>query len=488
MDTANRNSLVGTFGMRLWQLAPFFQDSWRATDRLTLNAGLRWDVDAPPYEAHNHWANLNIATGQLLVAGVNGNGRRLRNFDLDTLGPRLGVAYALTSDRKTIVRSGFGLSFVYTDAGGAQLYKNLPYYVAQTVTTNTNGVPAQTLSQGLPLPAPPGSDNEAGLSQGSPQVWNRNMKQSLIASWSLGIQRQLASNLMLDLSYVGTRGDRLLINSLNLNQAVPGAAPTAQRRPYYAINPNLVNITYFTGAGASKYESLQAHLEKRFSSGLTFGASYTYSSYLSDTGNPNGGGNNDYQNDACVPCNWGPTPDDYKHVLSVNHVYDLPFGAGQKYLTHGFLSYLVGGWDINGIWSAHSGGRFTAILGTNVSNQAGGGNQRPNRIGNGNLPSGQRNISHWFNTADFVAPPQYSFGNSGTGILTGPGYLDADLGLSRSFRLTERFRLTYRAEGFNAFNHANFNNPNPTIGTAPAGTISGTSPARIIQMAMKLVF
>jgi hypothetical protein len=494
MDAGSRSYLDGTFGMRFWQLAPFFQDSWRATDRLTVNAGLRWDIDSPPYEAHNHWSNLDVATGQLLVAGINGNGRSLRSYDLDTPGPRIGLAYALTSDRKTIVRSGFGLSFVYGDAGGAQLYKNLPYYTAQTITTSTNTAPAQTIRQGLPIPVAPVGETEAQLSRGSPEAWNMKLKQSLIASWSLGIQRQLSRDIMLDVTYLGTRGDRLLINNVNINQAAPGSAPVAQRRPYYTINPNLVNISYVTGWGQSKYESLQAHLEKRFSSGLTFGASYTYSAYLADSGNPNGGGNSDYQNDQCVACNWGPMPDDYKHVLSVNHVYRFPFGAGQKYLTHGVLSQLAGGWNLNGIWSAYSGGRFTPILGTNVSNQAGGGDQRPNRIGSGSLPSGQRNISHWFNTADFVAPPQYNFGNSGTGILTGPGFFDLDLGLSRTFRITEQSRLSFRSEWFNAFNHANFSTPNATIGTAPAGTISSTvvgpagTSARVIQMAAKFEF
>jgi hypothetical protein len=196
--------------------------------------------------------------------------------------------------------------------------------------------------------------------------------------------RQIGSlSLMLDVAYLGTRGDRLLINSVNLNQAVPGSAPTAQRRPYYTINPNLVNIAYLTGWGQSKYQSLQVHLEQRLSSGLTFGASYTYSAYLSDAGNPNGGGNSDYQNDQCVACNWGPTPDDHKPVLSFNHAYELPFGVGRKFVNHRPLGYALAGWDLNGIWSAYSGGRFTAILGTNVSNQSGGEDQRPNRIGRG---------------------------------------------------------------------------------------------------------
>ncbi len=494
MDAGNRSYLDGTFGMRFWQLSPYIQDTWRATDRLTVDAGLRWDFDSPPYEAHNHWANLDITTGQLLVAGVNHNGRRLRNFDLNTPGPRLGLVYALTSDRKTILRAGGGLSYVYEDVGGNELYKNLPFYTAQVIVTSTNSAPTQTLRQGLPIPVAPVNETEAQLSVGSPVAWNMNLKHSQIASWSLGIQRQLTNTIMADVSYVGTRGNRLLINSVNLNQAAPGAAPVAQRRPYYTINPKLVNISYLTGWGGSKYESLQAHIEKRFSRGLTFGASYTFSSYLTDSGNPNGGGNSNYQNDQCIACNWGPAPDDNTHVISVNHVYAFPFGPQQSYLTHGFLSHLLGGWNVNGIWSFQTGGRFTPILAANVSNQAGGGSQRPNRIGSGSLPSSQRNINHWFNTADFVAPPQYTFGNSGTGILTGPNYFDADLALIRNFKLPRKSNLEIRSEWFNALNRANFGMPDATIGTAPAGTISSTvvgpggTSARVIQMAAKIIF
>jgi hypothetical protein len=494
MDSGSRAYLDGSFGMRTWQISPYIQDTWRVTDRFTLEAGLRWDVIAPPYEKHNHWANLNVATGQLLLAGVDNNDRRLVNFDLNTLGPRLGLNYALGSDRKTVLRAGVGLSYVYEDAGGAELYKNLPYYTAQTITTSTNSVPTQFLNQGLPVPVAPIGDTEAQLSTGSPEAWNRNLQPDLIASWSVGVQRQLTDTVLLDVSYVGTRGDRILINSVNLNEAVPGSAPVAQRRPYYTINPKLVNISYVTGWGQSKYESLQAHIEKRYSQGLTFGASYTYSEYLTDAGNPNGGGNSNYQNDYCIACNWGPAPDDYKHVLSVNHVYELPLGAGKRYVKRGVGSWLLGGWRFNGIWSVYSGGRFTPFLSANVSNAAGGGTQRPNRIGSGMLPSDQRTIEHWFNTADFVAPPQYTYGNAGTGMLTGPGYFDADLGLFRSFRITEGSHLTLRSEWFNAFNRANFSLPNSTIGTATAGTISSTvvgpggTSARVIQLAAKYEF
>jgi outer membrane receptor protein involved in Fe transport len=122
-DTATRNILSGEVGMRSFQIAGYAQDAWRITDRFTIEYGLR-------YEVHDHWANLNIATGQLLVTSLNGNGRRLRNTDFNTAGPRLGLAYTLDNSRKTVLRGGFGMSYVDTLIGGQQLYKNLPYYFA----------------------------------------------------------------------------------------------------------------------------------------------------------------------------------------------------------------------------------------------------------------------------------------------------------------------------------------------------------------------
>ena len=486
-DNVTRNILNGTFGMRLWQLAPFVQDTWRISSRLTLDLGFRWEIYAPPYDVHNHWSNLNVNTGQLLVAGLNDNGRRLRNFDFDTPAPRVGVAYALTSDRKTILRAGFGISYVDMNAGGAQLYKNLPYYFAQTVTTDINGAPPTTISQGLPTPVQPSLTNQVALSSGSPNAWDMSLRESEILQWSFGIQRQLRSDLMLSVAYVGTRGERILINSQNLNQSLPGPGAQGPRRPYALINPNLVNLAYRTNSGDSKYESLQLHLEKRFSRGLTFGASYTYASYLSDVGNPNGGGNSDIQNSFCIACNWGPTPDAYRHVLSVNHVYELPFGHNRAYLTRGPFAYVLGNWNLSGIWTVQSGQYFTPILGTNVSNSSGGGTQRPNRIASGNLSAGQ-SITHWFDTSAFVSPSLYTFGNSGTGILSGPAYFNVDLSLVRHFPISERYGIDVRSEWFNSFNRANFNVPTATIGTPQAGVISSTFPARIIQMAVKLSF
>jgi hypothetical protein len=190
----------------------------------------------------------------------------------------------------------------------------------------------------------------------------------------------------------------------------------------------------------------------------------------------------------CFNCSWGPVPDDLKHVFVANHAYELPFGVGRRYLSHGWLAQVVGDWNLNGIWSANSGQHFNATLATAVSNSSGGGGDRPNRISDGNLPSGERTINRWFNLAAFAAPAQFTFGNAGTGILVGPGYFNVDLGIHRNFPIKERLTLSYRAELFNAFNRANFGVPNSVIGNPQAGQISSTSAARIIQMAVKLIF
>lgn len=483
-SSVSRNAMEGLFGMRWWILAPFVQDTWHVANRLTIDAGVRWEAETPPVEVHDRWANLDLNTGIVELAGRDGNSRSLRNFYWGAVSPRVGFAYLLTRDNKTVLRGGFGTSAVYEAFTGRQLYKNPPFFVTQQITTDIDAPPVTTLSQGLPLPD---FSQPANPASGSFNPVNKNLRPSQIYQWNLGMQRQLMQNLLLDVAYVGARGEFLLV-SPNLNQTVPGPGSQVTRRPFYKINPNFADILYWTGAGDSYYNSLQVKVEKRFSRGLTMTGAYTYGSYLSDVGNPNGGGNSSIQNWSCIGCNRGPTPDAYRHVAVLSHLYQLPFGPHRAWLQHGIVSQIIGDWNLNGIWTLRSGGTFTPTFSSNVSNSTGGGTQRPNRIGSGVLPASKRNIDHWFDSSAFVAPAQYTFGNSGTGILNGPGYFNVDLGLVRQFYVTERFRLDLRGEAFNAFNRANFGNPSASIGSSTAGQISSTSAARIMQVALKLNF
>jgi hypothetical protein len=172
----------------------------------------------------------------------------------------------------------------------------------------------------------------------------------------------------------------------------------------------------------------------------------------------------------------------------VNHVYELPFGRGREWANAGPLSHIIGNWTVSGIWSLASGEHFTPGLAAGVSNSAGGGGDRPNRLGDGNLEASQRTVDRWFELEAFASPAQFTFGNAGRGILIGPGNFNVDLGIHRNFRIAEQWRLSLRWEMFNAFNRANFGLPNAAIGNASAGQISSTAPARIMQLAVKLNF
>ena len=487
VSATNRNVLVGTFGMRFYNFNAFFDDTWRATNRLTFNYGVRYELLTPPYEVYDRWANFNVSTAQLEIAGRDGASRRLRNVDTNNLAPRLGITYMLTSDRRTVLRMGFGSSFVEAGQGGGQLYKNLPFFYSNVLATDQNAAPVRRLSQGLDAPVAPDLNNKVQLSSGNPNAWDYGLKSTNTMQWSLGVQREIVEDLLVDVSYVGTRTLGLIAN-VNINQSVPGPGAQPQRRPFFSLNPNVTNITYRTNFGAAKYHALQTRVEKRARGGLTLSLAYTWSHFLSNGGNINGGGNAPPQDARCYRCEWGSMPEDRRHIAVFNHVWELPFGKGRKFVTTGPAALILGGWSVNGIWSMATGEHFTATAAAAVSNSAGGGGDRPNRIADGNLSGGERTIDRWFNLAAFAAPAQFTFGNSGRGILVGPGNFNVDAGIHRQFAVGERYKLTFRWEMFNAFNRANFGNPNSAIGNPQAGQISGTAPARIQQAALKFAF
>jgi hypothetical protein len=484
---AERNILVGTFGMRFWNSGVFIDDTWRVNNRLTWNIGLRHDIQAPPHEVYDRWSNYNLDKNQLEIASGSGRSRRLRNIDMNNFAPRTGLTYMLTEDRKTVFRSGFGVSYVEAGQGGGQLYKNLPFFFSQIIATDQNAAPPARLSGGLSAPVPPDPNNIAAISSGSPNAWDYDLQSTRVMQWSAGVQREIIQDLLVDVSYVGTRTNGLLAN-INLNQSFPGAGAQNPRRPFFAANPGLVNLGYRTNYGGAKYHGLQVRVERRMTAGLSASLAYTYAKYMANAGHVNGGGNGPPQDARCTACEWGPMPEDRRNILVFNHVWELPFGKNRKYLTSGPASWIFGNWNLSGVWTANSGDRFTATMAAAVSNSAGGGGDRPNRLADGNLPEGDRTIDRWFDISAFAAAQQFTFGNSGRGILVGPGSLTANLNVQRDFLIGERFRTQFRWEMYNAFNRANFGNPNAAIGNAQVGQISGAAEARTMQLALKFYF
>jgi hypothetical protein len=480
----------GVFGTRMWESGLFVEDAWRASNRLTLMFGLRHEMQSAPYEVHDRWANFNVSTGELYQANKNGHNRALRSLDDNNFGPRVGVTYMLTRDRKTVLRTGAGIAYVESFNAGKQLHQNPPMTVQQNFVADNNGAPFPfTIKDGISLPVVPNLDVPA-LLDNNLTGFDMDMKLSKSFQWSFGIQRELMSNLVLDVSYVGSR-TLDLINSLNMNQAVPGPGDLQPRRRLRATNPLLQDIDYRTNWGAAKYHSLQVNLQKRYSKGLTGQLAYTWSHNLANARGPSTSVRP--QNSYCSACEWGNALEDRRHILVINHVYELPFGSGRSYISKGILSQIVGNWNISGVWAMYSGSyqapqqSGNGVSNANSTNAFVTAAERPDRVADGNLANGQRSIDRWYDTAAFPVPRQFTYGNSGTGILEGPGYFGVDLGIHRNFQLGEKRRLSYRWEMFNALNRANFNQPTNTLG-GTFGQISGTLPARAMQMSLKLYF
>jgi hypothetical protein len=489
-DGSQRSTQYGIFGARRWRLAAFAEDSWRVNGRLTVNYGLRYEFQGPWGDVFDRWSDVNVVTGQAITPTSSNNhcGASMICPETKDFAPRAGIVYALTKDQKTVFRAGSGFGYFNGDNGGKMMQQNPPMSVIQQFATNASAAPNNFLSQGLPLPVQPNLSDPTQLTY-LPYAWDPHLKLARNMQWSAGIQREIVTDLLLDVAYVGSRTNDML-DVVNANQAAPGPGALGPRRPLYTVNPALGDISLRTNYGAAKYHSLQVNLRKRYSHGLTGTVAYTWSHNMTNTSGPN---SNDYpQNDRCYKCEWGDAPEDRNEMLMINHVYQFPFGAGRQFVNKGLLSHVIGDWDLSGLWTMYTGLHFNPSMSTSVSGSLGSPLvnpvERPNLNGTPNLPADQRSITHWFNVSAFSIPAAYTFGNSGYDVLVGPGLMTADLGLHRTFLITESKQLTFRWEVFNAFNRANFSNPSAVIGSSAAGTISATNPARTMQLALRLTF
>jgi hypothetical protein len=321
-------------------------------------------------------------------------------------------------------------------------------------------------------------------------------------SWNFSIQRELGRNIALDTAYAGTKGTKLYTPGTNLNQLPPqllgppsqfGGLTSQQRRPF----PEFQNIAYNTFGVSSIYHSLQVKLEQRFTAGLTYLLSYTWSKSL-DNGsglfpgdNPSVSSSFRVQNLYNMGGERALSADDQAHRFTASYTYDLPWGPGRAMLNSNTIwAKVFGSWQLGGIALLRSGLPF-GIDSTQNTTDSQGGRQRANRIGDGRLSRDQRSLSHFFDTSAFVNPPQYTFGNSARNVLRSPGLVNFDLALSKNFYVTEGVRLDFRAEAFNLMNTPAFGFPGATVGTSQFGVISSTLPgtdARQIQFALKLNF
>lgn len=485
-------------GLRDWNVQAFAQDDYKIRRDLTLNFGVRYQLQSGWVEQHDRLGSfdpaiVNPATGTLgalWFAGENGR-RALQETVTNFFAPRLGFAWAPRPSWS--IRGGFGM---FANMWGANSYTSGvgTGWSVQGFQTSTDLVtPIFTLSQGAPAPLQP---DPQGL---TPSLLNGQgvsyfpykTPMSYVEEWNFNIQHDIGHGLLLDAAYVGSKSTHLGFGT-DINQ-VPGpllgAGDAQSRRPY----PQYAGISASLFDGVSLYNSLQLTARKRFASGFSFQANYTYSKALdSGTGSGWGGttGLDTWQIANDWRANYGASSIDMRHLFNGSVVYDLPVGKGRRFVDRGGLAdAIIGGWQISSTFQFHTGLPFTAVMGTADLSGALAGSWRPDRIGSGSLAN--PSVQEWFNTADFQQAAPFSFGNSGRNILYGPGFQEVNVSLGKAFRLAflgEAGKIQIRADSYDVLNHPNFGMPNASIGSATQGTITSALTSRNIQLGARLTF
>jgi hypothetical protein len=502
----------------IWQkiFAFYAQDDWKVNSKLTLNVGLRYEFAIPPRERNNQWANFDAATQQFVLA-KSGDfySESLIHPDMNDFAPRVGFAYSVTS--KTVIRSAYGIFYNHSNRQGREglLGFNLPFIILGdlNITGSGNLLASQAnfqLQDGVPAGIV--DINKVNLTTVGRKAQDPFQRSPYVQQWNFSIQRELIKDTVLDVAYVGNKGTKLPAfskqNKVSVGFNQTTGAPVTGPRPLAAVGLN-GDIQVERDMANSNYNALQARLEKRFSAGLSFLTSYTWGKaltnapdHLSTSGVGNGvdvGVYKEPQNPYDRRHEYGPAEFDVQQRFVASAVWQLPYGHNRKFgaSTSKPVDYALGGWEFSPILTAQTGLALT-INQPELLSLGGERRSRPNRIGDGALPDSQRTVDQWFNTSAFLTlqtdptklgfVPFQAYGNSGIGILRGPGLVDFDFNLNKTFAITERASAQLRAEFFNAFNHPNFNVPGITLGAGFGQIVSTSTEARIIQFALKLKF
>jgi hypothetical protein len=467
--------------------APFIQDDWRISSELTVNLGFRYEINERPRAKHNAIVNilLNPSNGTTQVVTGQSPGNlppTLMYMDWHDFDPRVGLAYSPKALRgKTVFRSAYGI-FTQRESQNSWIgmSNNPPYITSASVTINN--IPSSPLYFGnYDLANPYGLAAAALPSITSMAV---NFLDGHVQMWNFDIQQSLTPSMLLDIGYIGNHGSHLAITT-TLNQRLPGPGATTTNKPYSAFN----GISLVNSVGDANYNGLDVKLEQRYSHGIQFISAYTYAKCISNSdGTSIGEAGPTIQNPYNIAANRGPCSQDARQRYSFSGIYALPFGKGRAFLSSAsrVVDALLGGWQTNGILTLRTGQPLTVTMSSDVAND--GGSTWANAVGNPNS-GGSRTIRQWFNTAAFVSPAQYSYGNEGRNMVIAPPVNNFDLSLFKVFKVTEQKTFQFRAEFFNALNHTQFGAPVTILGLPTFGQISSSlHPARQIQLSLKFLF
>lgn len=493
-------------------LAPYVQDDWKVSSRLTLNLGLRYDYRNVPFETRNRmaWRNLDYGPGGLYVAdetlesgGIADGayyqlaGRRSpENPDrFKVFAPRVGFAWRPFADERTVLRGGYGVFFDSAEGreidGAADVYP----YVSRGQYQQSIGqpTPLQTTDQLFPSFAAPGvatpqANTFLAVNQ-SPQPRNPYVQQ-----WSLSVQRQLTGATTIEMNYIGNKGTNLLMRR-NIAQALPfdpaNPLSVAARKPY----PNFNVYIDSEWGGRSRYNAFNTKFEHRGRGSLatfayTWAKSTDSKSAAAGIGASGFNGWQGFLNNHDPERDYGRSDFDVDHRLVGSFVMNLPFGRGEKFAggASGVKNAIVGGWQVNGIYTWQRGFPLTiqardigGVLDTFGSNRA-------DIVGNPYPDGFKKSVAAWFDTTAFAQPAFGRFGSSGRNILRGPGLNNLDLSLFKNFDVAKGSKLQFRLESFNALNHTQFTSVQTNVAAPSFGVVTGARPGRINQLGLKFTF
>ena len=524
----------------------YLQDSWKATRKLTLNLGLRYEIQTAPTERINaqqffdfHATNpISAAVGfnvpGMLVFNTGGN-RGLYETPHKDFAPRIGAAYQLRD--KLVLRGGYGVFYVpsyYNQGPNIGFSQSTPWVTSLNGGLNPSSTLSGNASLGLPSAFPNGQIPVTGNALGGltdvgfglNPVVDPVRNSPYVQQWMGGVQYSFTNNDLLDVSYVGNHGVRVLAQYLEWNEFPVGDLsmgnalnaqvlnpffgsikssgcgldqPTIVKAQLLRPYPEYCSVTEAEPAAAgSSYNALQATFTHRWHSGLEAQVSYTFSKFIDDAQGSSGwafpGSGSNVRNSYALSQERSVDASDLTHSLVINYNYELPVGRGKQFGRDWgrAMDAVLGGWQWSGILTAHTGLPISINPASNnvVGTASYGFNQRPNIVPGVDPVPEHQTITNWINPAAFSQPDPFTFGDSARFLsnLRAPGYVNWDMGIQKWWHITETKRFQFRFEMYNAFNHPNFFVPDSNLGDSGFGTITGAYPARSIQFAGKFYF
>ena len=475
---------TGPTDRRGWWPDLYINDDFKVTHNFTLNYGIRWQYSQPLTEVHNRIETIDFAHGgKILVAGQNGVSRGLLTPHKKDFAPRVGLAWSPFGSTTWAVRSSYGIFFDRLP-GNEWVWQgiSIPFLTGISLNSDPN-VPTINIANLFPSvqTSDPNAAASALAAAGTPAfMFNlQDRKDPYIQQWTLSVEHTLPWGIFTQVGYVGSKGTNLskrYDSNVAPLPALTDTRPLQERRPFPQYNFILNDV----GNANSWYHGLELTARKAYSKGLVFQAGYTYAHCL-DEDSYDGKATRNY---------YLANPDKGRCIMDARQrfvysmVYDLPFGEHLTGIARGALS----GWQLSGSYARQTGLPFTLFTESDPSDTGAIFEPRPTQLCDGNLPASKRTVARWFDTSCYVLPAFRTYGNTGAQTMDGPSYKVLNLAVNKIFHMSESANLQFRAEFFNAFNHANFGRPTADVQSPSFGQISSAGPGRQIQFAMKVMF